>query len=237
MRNKINLIPIIILIIFLVAFLYVSTFTLDNITVNGCVMSREDSVKAVVEENALMGNTIMLYIQNKLGRIGEVPFVAKMDISFENKHSVVVDVYEKSAAGCIEYMEKYIYFDKDGIVLETANERHEGVPYIKGLSIKSWELGEKLPLDNKKKFEMILNITQLVEKYELDISGIEFTADGEIILRHKNVEIELGDGSNIAVQLMNLGSILDSDGLGEKSGVLYMKDYSLENPTASFKSN
>ena len=82
---------------------------------------------------------------------------------------------------------------------------------------------------------MILNITQLLEKYELDIQGIEFTADSEIILRKDNIEIELGDGSNLAVQLMNLGSILDAEGLEGKTGVLYMKDYSLENPIASFK--
>ncbi len=235
MRKKINLIPIIILIILLGGLLFASTFTLDNVAVNGCVMSNEESVRKAIDDNALMGNTIMLYLNNKLGRKEDIPFVAKMDISFEDKHSVIVDVYEKSVAGCIEYMEKYIYFDKDGIVLETANERYEGVPYIKGLTVKSWELGKKLPIENKKKFETILNITQLVEKYELSISGIEFTADGEVVLWHKNVEIELGDGSNIAVQLMNLGSILESDGLGEKSGVLYMKDYTLENPTASFK--
>ena len=128
-----------------------------------------------------------------------------------------------------------MFFDKDGIVMETAKDRKEGVPYIKGLTIKSWQLGEKLPIENKKKFDMILNITQLLEKYELDIQGIEFTADSEIILRKDNIEIELGDGSNLAVQLMNLGSILDAEDLEGKTGVLYMKDYSLENPIASFK--
>ncbi|MCR5215039.1 MAG: hypothetical protein K6E10_11545 [Eubacterium sp.] len=235
MRNKIHLIPIIILVILLGGLLYASTFTLDNIKINGCLMSREDSVKAAIEEEAVMGNTIMLYLKNRFSPKPEIPFVAKMDVSFEDKHTVVVDIYEKSVAGCIEYMEKYIYFDKDGIVLETINERHDGVPYIKGLTVKSWQLGQKLPIENKKKFETILNITQLVEKYDLSISGIEFTADGEVVLWHKNVEIELGDGSSIAVQLMNLGSILETDGLGEKSGVLYMKDYTLENPTASFK--
>ena len=158
-----------------------------------------------------------------------------MDISFEGKHKVKVDVYEKSVAGCIEYMECYVFFDKDGIVMETDKERREGVPYIKGLSVKSWELGQKLPIENKKKFDMILNITQLLEKYELEIQGIRFTADGEIVLTHDNIEIELGDGSNVAVQLMNLGSILEAEGLEGKTGTLYMKDYSQDNPIASFK--
>ena len=129
-------------------------------------------------------------------------------------------MYEKSVAGCIEYMESYIYFDKDGIVLETSKDRFDGVPYIKGLTVQ-------------KKFDMILNITQLVEKYDLDIQGIEFKADGEVVLRHDNIEIEVGDGSNLAIQMMNLGNILKE--VEGKSGVLYMKEYSNDNPTASFK--
>jgi cell division protein FtsQ len=34
---------------------------------------------------------------------------------------------------------------------------------------------------------------------------------------------------------MNLGSILEAEGLEGKTGTLYMKDYSQDNPIASFK--
>ena len=208
MRTKVPIIPIIILVILLGGILYLSTYTLKTIEINGCEMSSEDEVREYIESKALMDNTLLLYLNNRFGSSESIPFVTKMDISFEGKHKVKVDVYEKSVAGCIEYMECYVFFDKDGIVMETDKERREGVPYIKGLSVKSWELGQKLPIENKKKFDMILNITQLLEKYELEIQGIRFTADGEIVLTHDNIEIELGDGSNVAVQLMNLLSKL-----------------------------
>ena len=235
MRTKVPIIPIIILVILLGGILYLSTYTLKTIEINGCEMSSEDEVREYIESKALMDNTLLLYLNNRFGSSESIPFVTKMDISFEGKHKVKVDVYEKSVAGCIEYMECYVFYDKDGIVMETDKERREGVPYIKGLSVKSWELGQKLPIENKKKFDMILNITQLLEKYELEIQGIRFTADGEIVLTHDNIEIELGDGSNVAVQLMNLGSILEAEGLEGKTGTLYMKDYSQDNPIASFK--
>ena len=80
---------------------------------------------------------------------------------------------------------------------------------------------------------MILNITQLVDKYDLDISGIEFSVDGEVVLRHDNIEIELGEGKNLPIQLMNLGAILNE--LEGKNGVLYMKEFDSDNSTASFK--
>jgi len=234
-RHKIHIVPIIILVIILGALLFASTYTLKDIEIVGCNLASEDQVREAIKDETIMSNTLLLYLKNKFGKIEDIPFVSKMDIEFVSKHKVRVEVYEKSVAGCLEYMESYVFFDKDGIVMETAKDRKEGVPYIKGLTIKSWQLGEKLPIENKKKFDMILNITQLLEKYELDIQGIEFTADSEIILRKDNIEIELGDGSNLAVQLMNLGSILDAEGLEGKTGVLYMKDYSLENPIASFK--
>jgi cell division protein FtsQ len=233
LRKKIHIIPIIILVILLAGFLYVSTYNLKNIEINGCVLSSEEEIRTVIKRDATMNNTILLYLKNKMGKLEEIPFVAKVDIDFVDKNSIKVDVYEKSVAGCIEYMESYIYFDKDGIVLETSKDRFDGVPYIKGLTVQSWQIGEKLPVDNKKKFDMILNITQLVEKYDLDIQGIEFKADGEVVLRHDNIEIEVGDGSNLAIQMMNLGNILKE--VEGKSGVLYMKEYSNDNPTASFK--
>lgn len=212
---------------------YVSTFSLTQVEVTGCVMASEDDVREAIMDNAYVKNTLVMYIQNKLKPVEDVPFVAKMDIDYVDKNKINVEVYEKSVAGCIEYMESYVYFDKDGIVLETAKVRYDKVPNIKGLIIKSWQLGEPLPVENKKRFEMILNITQLVDKYDLDISGIEFSVDGEVVLRHDNIEIELGEGKNLPIQLMNLGAILNE--LEGKNGVLYMKEFDSDNSTASFK--
>ena len=233
MRTKIHYVPIIILIILIIGLMYVSTYSLKTVRINGCIYSSADKVEETIRESAPVGNTLLLYLRMKIGDLEDIPFVAKLDIEFEDKNTVIIEVYEKSVAGCLEYMEHYVYFDKDGMVLETADERYDGVPQIKGLTISRWEIGEKLPIENQKKFDLILNITQLIDKYELSIQGIEFTADGEVILRHDNIEIELGDGSNVPIQLMNLGSILEEvEGM---NGILYMKEYNTENPTVSFK--
>ena len=78
-------------------------------------------------------------------------------------------------------------------------------------------------------------ITQLVEKYDLEIDGIKFTAENEIVLQHGGITIELGEGEYLAVQMMNLGNILKN--LEGMSGTLYMKDFDSENATASFSKN
>ena len=224
---------LIVLVLLLGGGLYLSTFHLEDVRVVGCVMSSEETVRDTVKEEAPFGNILLLYLKNKLKPIKDIPFVAKLEIDFVDKHTLSVTVYEKQVAGCIEYMDSYVYFDRDGIILESSVERKEGVPCIDGLELSSWILNEPLPLQDKDRFSRILNITQLIEKYELEIDRIMFTRENEIVLRHRNINVELGDGSNLNAQMMNLKSILK--GLEGKSGTLYMKDFNSDTSTASFK--
>ena len=233
--KKIKIILIAIFVILIGGAVYLSTFKLETIQVTGCDVVSEQEIIDRIEGSGYFNNTVVLYIKNKINPITDIPFVAKLDIDFVSKNKVTVTVYEKSIAGCIEYMDSYVYFDKDGIILESSNELISGIPCIEGLNFESWEMGKKLPIDNEKKFQSILAITQLIEKYELQIDEIRFTSENEIVLRHDEIKIELGEGDYLAVQMMNLGSILE--GLEGQSGTLYMKDFNSDNATASFKPN
>ena len=233
MKKKTILILAIIVIVLGGAAFYVSTFHLNEVRVEGCVLSSPEAIEAAVRDSAPMNNILLLWLKNKVSPIRDIPFVAKLDVEFVNKNTLSVTVYEKSVAGCLDYMDHYVYFDRDGIVLEAAGEKKKGVPSIDGLDINSWELGKELPIADPDRFSLILTITQLIEKYSLDIDLISFTREGEIILRHEKILVELGNGSNLTMQMMNLGSILR--GLEGKHGTLYMKDFNSDTSTASFK--
>lgn len=223
---------LIVFIVLMAAFIYISTFKIIDIKVSGCSKVDEQVIIDAIREQSFADNTIVLYFQNKIKPIDDIPFVAKIDIEFVSRNEISVTVYEKSVAGCVEYMDGYVYFDKDGIVLESSQEIIEGVPCIRGLNFTEWEMGKKLPIDNESKFKSILSITQLIDKYGLDIDGIKFTAENEIILYHDGITIELGKGDNLAIQMMNLGSILEN--LEGMEGILYMKDFDSNDSTASF---
>ena len=226
------IITAVVLLLLLVGTLYLGSYSLETIKVSGCENVDEQVILDAIEARHFSGNTLLLSIGNKIKPIKDIPFVAKVEIEIVSKNEIIVMVYEKSMAGCVEYMNSYVYFDKDGIILDVSSESFQGVPCIKGLNFESWEIGEELPIDDKTKFQNILSITQLIEKYQLDIDGIRFTSENEIILIHDKIDIELGTGENLAIQMMNLGSILE--GLEGKEGVLYMKDFDSENGTASF---
>ncbi len=212
---------------------FLNSYKLQEIKVSECEYADEELIATIVKDEAFADNTLALILGSKLKPIEGIQFVDKMEIDFLSKNTVSVTVYEKALAGCVEYMNSYIYFDKDGIVLESSLQMVAGVPFIKGLEFDSWEVGKKLPIQDERKFKAILNVTQLIEKYQLDIDGIKFTASNELVLTHDKITIELGEGEYLEIQMMNLGSILE--GLEGKEGTLNMKDFDSDNATASFK--
>lgn len=214
---------------------YLSTFTVEQVDVTGCEIVDTQTVTDAIKAQAPLDNTLLLCLVTKFKKLDEIPFVSKMEVEMTGRKSVSVTVYEKSIAGCVLCVGNYVYFDKDGIVLDSSKTRVGNVPLIKGLTIDEWNIGKKLSSNDDKKFQTILTITQLVEKYDLEIDGIKFTAENEIVLQHGGITIELGEGEYLAVQMMNLGNILKN--LEGMSGTLYMKDFDSENATASFSKN
>ena len=163
----------------------------------------------------------------------DIPFIAKLDVEYVNVHKITITVYEKAMAGCVEYMNSYVYFDQDGYVLEISQRKLEDAPCISGMSFDTMELHEKLPIEDEARFKTILTLTQLIQKYDLIIDSIRFTTENEIILQHKDIRIEVGDGSILERQLVDLGQILE--GLKGKKGILDMRDFEVMNGKASFK--
>lgn len=208
-------------------------FHIDNIEVTGNKHYTKEQIKDFVLSEGYIDNTILLMIKNKIHPIEDIPFIAKLDIEYESAHKITATVYEKAMAGCVEYMNEYVYFDQDGYVLEISPTKLEDAPCITGMSFSSMELYEKLPIEDKDRFKLILKLTQLLNKYELTIDYIHFTVENEIVMGYRDIIIELGDGSNMEEQLIDLDKILA--GLEGKKGTLDMKDFDSSSGKASFK--
>ena len=208
-------------------------FKIDTIEVTGNKHYSKDQIKDYVLSEGYINNTVLLMLKNKIRPIEDIPFVAKLDIEYVSAHKITVTVYEKALAGCVEYMNEYVYFDQDGYVLEISPTKIEDTPCITGMSFESMELHEKLPIKDKDRFKLILKMTQLINKYKLSIDSIQFTSENEIVMQYQAIRIELGDGSNVEQQLIDLGEILA--GLEGKEGTLNLKDFNTAIGTASFK--
>lgn len=194
-----------------------------TIHVDGNVHYTNDEIASMVMEGPLGNNTIFLFLKYRNREIKDVPFVETMSVSIESFDTIRVTVYEKSLAGYVEYMDTYLYFDRDGTVVEGSQTLTAGVPEVTGLSFDYAVLYEPLPVENKEVFESVLDVTQLMNKYNLDVDRIRFAKDGSLILYFGDIEVDIGNDDFIDEKVMVLPDILSK--LEGKKGVMNLTDY------------
>lgn len=215
--------------------LYISqVYAIENVYVEGNVHYSEEEIKSIVMDGPLGNNSLYLSMKYKNKGVEDIPFVDVMDVSILSPDTIKITVYEKALAGYVKYLDTYMYFDKDGCVVESSSIRTIGVPQITGLSFDHLILGEPLPVENTEVFGVILNLTKLLNKYELAADKIYFHASEEITLYFGDVKVALGkDSAYLEDKIMLLPEFLTE--LEGKSGTLQMEKYEEGNGRFTFK--
>jgi cell division protein FtsQ len=167
-----------------------------------------EQITAELVKTKLDSNSLYLYLKHRYFADVMIPFVEKIDVTMTDTHTITIYVYEKMVAGCVEFMGEYMYFDKDGIIVESSTKRLEEIPVIKGLKFDKIMLGEKLVVQKDELFDVIINLTQLIQKYELDVDKITFSSDYEVTLDCGDIRVLLGKKSTYDEALSELKNIL-----------------------------
>ncbi len=217
------------------AYYVLSTYTIKNVYVEGNIHYTQEEIQELVMEGPLGNNSLYLSLKYKNKGIEDIPFVDVMDVTILSPDTIKILVYEKALAGYVEYMDSYMYFDKDGYVVESSQIKTEGVPQITGLQFASCTLGQKLPVEREDIFAEIMDLTKLLSKYELSADRIYFRDYTEITLYFGDVRVALGDGSNLEEKLMVLPAFLEE--LSERKGVLRMENYDRDTQMTVFESD
>ena len=229
------MIPLILLLIVLNGGYYyiIKNYTVHTVYVEGNIHYTNEEIMAMVMEGYYGNNSLFLSLKYKDRSVENVPFVEKMDVSVVDPHTIKIEVYEKALAGYVEYLDRFMYFDRDGIVVESSTERTNGIPLVAGLSFDHVVLYQPLPVEDMGIFQDILNITQLVNKYELSVNRIYFGSDNTLTLYFGGVKASLGKRENLEEKIMELQYMIPS--LEGKSGTLRMESYTEETKTITFE--
>lgn len=216
------------------AYVYIlNNYKITTVHVDGNIHYTDEEIIDMVMGEPYANNTIFLSLKYHNRGIDDIPFIQTMDVSIESKNSVKIMVYEKAVAGYVAYLGRYMYFDNDGIVVETSEARTEGVPQVTGLSFDRVILYERLPVENEEVFGNVLNITHLLDKYDMPVDKIYFSPEYQVMLLFDEVRVEMGDTADIEEKIMRLSNMLPS--LLGQSGTLDMKDFTEETDTFSFE--
>ena len=227
---------LVVIVIALIAFAIVnSCYKLKKIEVSGTDHYTDQQLENIVSGGKKYNNTLFFLLNNRINPPGELTFIDKIDVSYVNRNTVSITVYEKAMAGCIKYGDKYAYFDGDGIVLEISDEKLDDVPCIEGLTSDSVEQGKKLSVGDDSFFQEILTMTQLIFKNDIQIDKITYDSKQNLILHKDGIKIKIGNADNLESKFMNLESILST--LKGKKGTLDMSNYSASDGNVIFKEN
>lgn len=223
----------VIVVIILIALVYIKIeYEITSVTVMGNEHYSSKEIEEIVFDKPYTYNSIILTLKYHNKSIENVPFIERVDVDIVNPNKVRINVFEKAVAGYVEYLGHYMYFDKDGIVVESSNEIMDGIPYVTGLMYDHVVLHEPLPVDNSSVFLLILDITHLLNKYEINTDRIAFDSNGNITLYFGDARVSLGDDSFIDEKINEMHLLLPK--LEGYSGVLHMENYNGDETNFSF---
>ena len=220
-NRKLITIFIILLIVLVILVFMALFFRITDVEVTGNEKYTEDEIEDFIFESSFDSNTFILYFKTKFGEQKDIPFVESYSVKITSVNSVKIVVYEKNIAGYLEYMGGYVYFDKDGMVVETSDEVLENVPFVSGLKFDYVILNEELPVQNEDVFNMLLQVSQMIEKLDISVDKIHVSDDLSVTLSIGDVKVGLGN-SDLNEKLSDLSDLYEN--LEGYSGTLDMTE-------------
>ena len=231
---KLFIIFMIVFIVALGAIIAIREFcTVTQVDISGNEHYTDEEIKKLVMDGRYGNNSIYLYLKYNNKSVNDIPFIERMDVKILSPTHVKIEVYEKALAGFIEYLGHYLYFDRNGIIVETATKEIEGIPFVTGLHYDHVSLHEPLPVSDDMIFSRILTITQLLTKYNIPTDKIYFDAAEDITLYFGDARAFLGTDKYIDEKINELSLLLPK--LQGYSGVLHMENYTGEGGSFTFE--
>lgn len=234
MKNRKKIVIVILLVIFAVLCLILAFQRINNddIEVTGNTKYTKEEIVNYIFQSKWDKNPYVLLMKSKFQKHKEIPFVDKYEISLTSLHNVKIKVYEKKMIGYVNYMGTNMYFDKDGTVVESSHDALKEIPQVTGLSLDKIVLGESLPVKNQVTFDLILDITQSLQKYKVQVDKLYISKEKNVRLYIGNVEVNLGDSKDIDDKIRTLRDI--SPSLEGLSGTLDLSTYDEKNKGYDF---
>ncbi len=223
--------------VMLIAGVVVLSVNVRQVTVTGNSRYTQEEIVNLLFQNKLDWNSAYLFWKEKTREHIQIPFVEDYRVDFLTPFDVEILLHEKSVVGYVAYMGSYMYFDKDGIIVESTDQQLEGIPCVSGLQFGQIILHQPLPVEDTGVFEEILNLTQLLSIRRLEVDKIQYNSKGEASLYFGNVEVILGDSSQMDGKISLLANIMPQ--IRDLDGTLYLDNYEETNTdmVSTFKKN
>lgn len=223
---------VIVFVILMIPVVVLKKTELKDVSVEPGNWYSEDEIRNFIFKDNGYRNAVYIYLKYKYGEQENIPFLEYIDVELDGINGLKLTAYDKSIIGCLSYMNQYLYFDNDGVFVETTKERLDDVPFVTGLDFKTIDVNKKMDVGNDDIYKVILSMAQLISQYEIKVDEISFDKDFNVILICDKVEVRLGNHATYDEQIAKLKNILPkTEGL---EGVLHMENFSTDDDSFIF---
>lgn len=208
LRQKI-LIGALVFIIAIVGLLFSPFFETETINLTGCNRYSLGEICDTISFHT--GDNLVLYNQSKAEKLLiSDPYIADANISLQLPDTMNITIEERLVRGYVPYMGAYLYIDMEGRVLETQSTYSDALPVVTGLKFTSFQLGELLPVENAEALTVMLQISKLIEKYELldHVLEVDVSDANNIVVFVNGVQVYLGDVERIDQKVRYMAEII-----------------------------
>ena len=224
---------VIIAVLFGVAYIGYKQFKIEKITIEGTDKYTYDELYKYIFANRNDKNVLLFKLTDSRNEMPDIPFISKVAIEVKDSHTLEVTVYEKSIVGYVEYKGTNMYFDKDGVIVETSTKQLADTSLVKGLEFDSIVMHQKLEVGDDSIFTDLLDVTQYLDKYGIVTDYIRVGENYEIDIALGDVMVKLGKNNyNMGEKVYELSCLKDKlEGL---KGTLHMEEYTADKEYITF---
>lgn len=232
MKNK-KLIYIALFAVILVLIAISPIFSVQEIQIIGNNRLTNSEIIEIIEFDTGQ-NIFTLSPRAARNKLRQNPYIDTVEITRDFfSRTVEVNLVERVVRGYVEHgTNNFLYIDREGRVLEIRSYMTERLPVIIGLRpIGGFVLGEPLNVENTGAFNIMLTLTALFEKYEIDqdIVRVVLTDENDINFFYHRINVRLGNNQDLDMKLRTLKEILPTlEAYKLIGGRLFLENISVE---------
>lgn len=208
-------------------------FKVENVEIMGSSHYTEEEIKEMILRGPMASNSVLAPMIYSTDDAGDIPFVEGFSVSQLNRNTIVISVKEKQPVGCIPYLDSYIYFDRNGIFIESSKEREESVPYFDGIQVDYVIKDEKLPIKGTTVLNTAVALSTIFQKNEMIPDHIEFDNSYQISLVYGDITVQLGKDEYLEDKMARVIAIMPK--LSGRKGILHLETVNDNSKTITFE--
>ncbi len=207
-------------------------FRTQSIEVMGSSHYSEEEIIEMTLKGPASYNTLLAPVL--LGRESPegIPYVEGIRVSRVDAHSLRITVREHTAIGCFAYLDSYIYFDRNGSMVEGSRERDTSLPCFSGIKAERVELNSRLDIGSNAILDSAVILASVFQKAGHLPDDIRYDENLRAVLQYGDIEVILGNETFLEDKVLRILAILPE--LEGKKGTLHAESVTEKNKRITF---